>query len=681
MNPEHQKRPINFAVESQSYENLSALLRDPNVNLDSKYSSLTPINFLTDKISDNNFDEIFSCIKLLVKHFADLNIPNRREMTPILTILKNRHLNDDNKKEIAAYLLDNSHDIDIDSFRKGEARSLIQKLLPHQQLPLVRSNIDQQWDFNRLISLLRNENESEFLHGLNVLAETVEENKEESLSQLFSAVDNDETLLIAAIKNGLTAAVERILRLGADINYSGQKQRPIEYACIFGHWRILEILLKSPKVHVHDVENPLISIVVKNIGERVTNKCNYEKCFKLLLNHHDIDVDQRDLYHNSALHYAVKYNNRDAILELLKLGSYIGVKNHFNQYSISEISPKILEKHFDSCITTNGSRRGDSAFEIEFDYTNLVPPQTRKQNLKIANGMCDGKTEKCADEMAPIDFMSESNELRHLIKHPLIASFLFLKWNRLAFIFYVNFLLCAMFSASTVSYVLLCYNNEAETGALKTTLRAITFILTIYITLREIFQCVCSPKIYAKSLENYLEIALIVLTLLIIKGEQFSEGTRRTIGATTILLIAVELFLLAGSLPFWSFSTHYVMLKTVSLSFLKSFLLYAIILVAFSLSFFTLLRESGKPKTDQSNNESSSDDETDLNKFSNIRLSILKTLVMSTGEFEAANINFNSNTTSYIIFLIFLFLISTVLFNLLNGLAVSDTQVSSNMLW
>lgn len=48
---------------------------------------------------------------------------------------------------------------------------------------------------------------------------------------------------------------------------------------------------------------------------------------------------------------------------------------------------------------------------------------------------------------------------------------------------------------------------------------------------------------------------------------------------------------------------------------------------------------------------------------------------MSTGEFDAASINFDLNPWSYVVFIAFLFIISTVLLNLLNGLAVSDTQV------
>lgn len=663
-NPFHNKCPINFAVESFCPVNLQALLKDPNVNVDKKFASNTPINFLCEKISDDSFDRIFRCIQLLISRHADLNIGNKRELTPILNILRNKNLNECNRKKIAEYMLDHVIGLDIDTKRKSEARLLLEKLLPERELPPFKS-AQEEWDFNKLMMCLRNENEMQFLQGINAF---VDLNSNEKLTELFSASDEDETLLISAIKHDLVVAVERMLRLGADINY-GCRRAPIEFACISGHWRSLELLLKSPTINIFTKE-PLLTIVVKNIGELTTNKCNYDKCLQLLLENKKMYIDQQDTTKSSALHYAVKYNNSHVITELLKNGAYVGVKNTFNQYSISNINPKVLEKHFDSCITTNELRSGEDNFEIIFDYTNLVPSSIRFETVKSSLNVNEKIVDNCANEMAPMNFMSQSNDLRHLIRHPLIASFLFLKWQRLALVFYVNFFLCAIFSGVTVSYILFCY-EDTTSGLFSNVLRAISFCLLVYIMLREFFQLMLSPFVYIKNWENYLEILLIISTLLILtsNNETLSECRRKTIASATILLIAIEIFILAGSLPFWSFSTHYVMLITVSKSFLKSLCLYAIILLAFSLSFFTLLRQ---PTTEK---KTTDNDEDDFNKFGNIGLSIMKTIVMSTGEFDAASINFDLNTWSYVIFLIFLFLISTVLFNLLNGLAVSDTQV------
>jgi hypothetical protein len=49
---------------------------------------------------------------------------------------------------------------------------------------------------------------------------------------------------------------------------------------------------------------------------------------------------------------------------------------------------------------------------------------------------------------------------------------------------------------------------------------------------------------------------------------------------------------------------------------------------------------------------------------------------MLTGEFEAASLDLDGFGAIYcLIFLLFVFMITIVLFNLLNALAVSDTQV------
>lgn len=48
---------------------------------------------------------------------------------------------------------------------------------------------------------------------------------------------------------------------------------------------------------------------------------------------------------------------------------------------------------------------------------------------------------------------------------------------------------------------------------------------------------------------------------------------------------------------------------------------------------------------------------------------------MLTGELEFGDLKIHQ-TSNYIIFVIFVFLITIVLFNLLNALAVSDTQVN-----
>lgn len=650
-------------MESFCIDNLSALLREPSVDVNSKGPMFkTPLNFLAEKISDENFHQIFSCIQLLIQHGADVNVPDKREVTPITYILKNRNLSKENKETIVKYFFQHAVEVDVDTYRNGEARKLLIEQMPNIGLMQNgssygsrRSKRARQWDFNHLYLSLKNEKVDEFLGGL----EQIAEKNPDTLQELFTASENRETLLIAAVCKDLSQAVERMVHFGADVNYyvstTVDTLSPVKCACIRGHWRSLEILLRSPELDVNSA--PLLPTVVRNLGQKATHTVNFEKCFQILLNHQNIDINQLDVTHSSALHYAVKCNNSYAALQLLAKGAYIGVRNRFNHLAISNINPKVLEKHFDTCITANGCRRSDDDFEVHIDYKNLV----------------NANVENVSDEMAAIEYISKSNELKRLMMHPIIASFLSLKWNRLALFFYINFFICVLFAVITVIYILAYYDSHEE-SSMKNALGIAMFLLTIYIAVREMSQFTFSPRVYLTSLENYLECGLVVLVMLIL-FDVCSESLRRSFAATSILLIAIEIFLLAGSLPFWSFCTHFVMLKTVTWSFLKSLMLYAIIWIAFSLSFYTLLHDSSKKEQTNDNANADNDDESDFNSFSNLGLTIMKTLVMSTGEFDVASINFKANAFSYFIFLMFVFLVTIILLNLLNGLAVNDTQV------
>jgi hypothetical protein len=89
---------------------------------------------------------------------------------------------------------------------------------------------------------------------------------------------------------------------------------------------------------------------------------------------------------------------------------------------------------------------------------------------------------------------------------------------------------------------------------------------------------------------------------------------------------------------------------------------YVTLLIAFAFSFYILFKGS----SEQGGAEI----------FANPRISLLKTIVMFTGEFEASSLSFDTLPfTSHVIFLLFVVLVAIILLNLLNGLAVNDTGV------
>jgi hypothetical protein len=118
-----------------------------------------------------------------------------------------------------------------------------------------------------------------------------------------------------------------------------------------------------------------------------------------------------------------------------------------------------------------------------------------------------------------------------------------------------------------------------------------------------------------------------------------------------ILLSWVELVFLIGRHP--RLSTNIEMFKTVSWNFLKFLAWYAIFIIAFALSFYAMFRDCGNAT------------ESDENFFLDPGMSVFKTVVMLTGEFDTASISFMSFPgTSHIVFILFVFLMAIVRVNL-----------------
>lgn len=689
-----QKRPIDFAVEALC--NLDTLLLEPTCNIDIKcqaWRGMTPINYLASRIVDNNFERIYLfIIRRLVENQANVNIPDDDGITPIWRIITNDMLSNSNKRKILFNFFENSIEVDIDNYQDGKIRNILEKDFPDIKLPPINvRRSKEKWDFSRLIMCLSIKEETEFLRGLNCFIEW----NEDDLSKLFSTDNGKFTLLKLAVKNGMVKAVERMLRLGADINFKGKNfVTPIECACRRGFWRILDIFLRSTKIDTSTNESLIWTVIppmVVDDGADIDKEIDFAKCFQILMRSPKVDVDYVNSSNQTALDTAIRLLNGrpDIITALLNKGAYIGIHTKssfqsYNNFAITNIAPKLLENRLDYCITPIYEKYEDDYFELRFDFRNLA-----SIHYKRNKGLFDA----LANEMEPINCIAETKGLRHLLHHPLIQAFLFLKWQRLALIFNLNLLVYFVFSTSVLSYVLSTFIYMEVPHTTTSISWWLSLIMTFAIILRELFQFVLSPHLYLRSVQNYLEMTLLAFVILVLCNLDVLDAHRRTVATWTILLVTSELFILLGSLEM--FFIHFTMLKSVLVSFLKAFALYVVILVAFALCFFAMLNHSDTDneshtyrngtdlklnETDANRNETTSTEteEKDDDKFSsfdNLGLSLVKIVVMATGEFDAGSINFELNPFSYLLFLVFVFLVSAVLFNLLSGLAVTDIQV------
>lgn len=128
--------------------------------------------------------------------------------------------------------------------------------------------------------------------------------------------------------------------------------------------------------------------------------------------------------------------------------------------------------------------------------------------------------------------------------------------------------------------------------------------------------------------------------------------------AIVIFLVWLELMMLVGRFPI--FGLYVQMFTKVAVNFAKFLMAYICLIVAFALSFCVLF-PTYKPF--------------------NVPFTILKTIVMMSGELEFEDIFYNNSTdppkypvTAHIMFVSFVLLITIILTNLMAGLAVNDIR-------
>ncbi|XP_050091445.1 transient receptor potential cation channel protein painless-like [Anopheles aquasalis] len=638
INPKTNEYPIHLAALSEDCENLSALLEGPRIVIDQKFEDRTALFLLFEKLSGDNYEKVFECIKLLLSHGANINATNQNDVSPIqMLAMKNENW----RKDILEYCFNNHYGINVD-FRNQKARKLIEKNFPDVTIPHYdMENITVEVLKSKLLASV----EEDFLEVFRKFGAQTGALADNDFKDLFSLavyhvkLEAAKMLVEPKMNNGMLPDASLLL--------SGLLAK----CCNRGNVDMLQWLLSIiPKNEIGLInEDALLSLLVKQIDvSKDKNKCPYFKIMKLLLEDGRIDIDKPDsTTKRTALHYAVKYKIDHAQQLLLAKGTSVSVEDMFSELPISDMDPFLLEKHLDSCVSSNDRKPGDDDYEVKIDLANFVPPAPSANYLDY--------------EMLPILHMAQQSDMKHLLRHPVISSLLLLKWFKLKMFFYANLLVCSLFFVTFIFYVVFWHGRDDILA--KWTFYGLSLFLHLCLILRELFQILLNMQMYVRSAENYMEIALIVGAALVL-WFNLIEVYRQVISALVIIMIAFELTLLIGTLPRLSITTYVVMLKTVSKNFLKCLGLFSILLFAFVFSFYTLFRESDyRQPTDTSHAHV-------FNKFHNISLAFIKVAAMMIGELEASNFEFND--FNWIVFALFLFFVPLVLNSLINGLAISD---------
>jgi len=460
--------------------------------------------------------------------------------------------------------------------------------------------------------------------------------------------------------------VELLLDRGADPNIMNRVTgMPLLHATArSGNFEVLEILLKRQNLVLGLKDNKGRTILhwwARVCERNQGDKERLENCFKRLLQRGvccQVGIDCKDKWGITPLCTAIVCKNRDRVIMLLRNGADVTAFECFDPI-LQSCSTSVLEDILDYCLESNNGPANSEHLMVTLRYRTI-------------------------EKML---FLAEVPHHKHILRHPAFSVFLNLTWKRTMKLFFsLNVAFYVMFLTFLNAYIfhsesvvtpshrsvanntnsLLTFNDSLMTSGMKdatwyNTSQALWYFLMILLVLlcmREAFQLFVYHWRYIKSLENWLEFLLIIVTFTSCSGILDSIETNRHLSVIAILLGWFELVLLLGRLP--QLSVQMEMFKTVSLTFLRFMAGYIVLVVAFAFSFYLLFK--GTAEVDNAVY------------FDNPFTSLMRTIIMFAGEFDVSDLPFDTLPgTSHVIFLLFVFFVAIVLLNLLNGLAVGDT--------
>jgi len=724
---------------------------DPNVRSSDRKGGWTPLHFAAQSNSGGHL----KCLEYLLDN-DDVDVDardNRAIQTPLFVAVDSKNeqaikalikngANLDTKcgrKTIREYLAENLPNFDPKSIRVVKSREIMLNL-EDKMMDLLK------------ITKKNGENERADLANFRTYTRFIKSLEDpSSLNEVFNL----------ACEKGLHEHVLLLLKKGVSPN---NRDKPILEAAYKGYFKVLDVLVKDPRtdllVEKAYTKETILHLILKKEFEQASHE-DYENCFRVLIGNSKADtfkqisgiINKKDDLGNTPLHYATQKWSETTVRKLLELGANIGIKNHWKEIPITKIRPQTMEDFLDEfCLTYEGDIMHEN-FNLTFHYEFLapdaeaLPPKYRKNMFDYEEQSLIRSSHDHAQALPETEclwYMGQSKEHRHLLKHPVITSFLWYKWQRIRkyfnrnlrlyflfvflltwyifehfgsytysnltdTVFYVLFIL--MFAAMVIfmvrdwvydlkdfrrtssikdvsqrrnpciDFTKLIMSNWVEALMLASMVAIIIFgssllklaltILLAILLLIEVFQLMVSLKRYVFSIENWIEVSMIIIVSIILYNEENSFDLNRNLAAISILLSWSKVITLIGKHPKHNRFNIYV---TMFFKVLKSFFFflswYGLFIIAFGFSFFIMLHNDVKDAPKENGDE-------EYVFFNTTFLSVVKTLTMFVGELEFSDIPIDLESPfaqlNYLFFLCFVFLIVVVLMNLLNGLAVSDT--------
>lgn len=555
------------------------------------------LHILARVITNDNAHEIFEMMKILISNGCNANYPNIDDKTAFLTVLESLQVEKVvNRREIFNYFVENG-DIDFYSYRSADMIEMARK-----------ENVN--------IVLPERENFSFSFESMKKLLENFNINKFETLFKSFKAMCTVSELyqeactvfMEIAVKNVLINIVDLLIEHEADVNRIAKNSEvnvpPSFVVCVDANPALLNLFLSNTKTKLSYEDNSGIHQTLLHQFFKITQKSGQQefsneqkKCFDFVMDNPKCDrnlINESDEKALPVIYYAVRYKNDYATMRLLLKGSYIGPV-------ISSIRLNLLEEFLDSTITTNDKSYDEDNNELKINYNFLWPPgaqkmhvnrKKRNENIHHSEAAICETADHYSEEVQPLAEIALKSELRHLLAHPTIASFILLKWNKISFLVYINMIIILSFIFSFMPFVYLCQNLEEEvknTNVFYSFFRVTSLISILCFIIRELTQAMLSIKNYIFNLSNWIDICLMSLATVVLLFETLlTNNWSRMLRTIVILLATAEYFSILGMVPIMSISIHTKMFRKVCTTFLKWLAFYSMLIVAFGFCFYNM---------------------------------------------------------------------------------------------
>lgn len=325
-----------------------------------------------------------------------------------------------------------------------------------------------------------------------------------------------ETALFKAVAHSHIDIVKKLLNEGASITLTLPSHINVFHiAAELGSYDILKIILDHDYTITRSYINFITSDDKKGFGPiHFATWNNHTECVKLLLSmnayaslktsyglhkfstplhlaaiRNNVEIaeilykfDSKTIYNIdnmkwTPLHTASYHKSREVVLFLLQQGADLSActdgPNEMRKSNIEMIMDNLMkptefmENVFDSYIINNNLNIQDSNYNTTIDYKILLPERDDSRQMKVLQAL--------------VETGNEHNQ-RRLLLHPLIESFLYLKWKSLVPYFYATLLLNGVFVIALSMFIISIFSYKDRDERIPQLLKGYTCIIIVYIT-------------------------------------------------------------------------------------------------------------------------------------------------------------------------------------------------------